>query len=210
MAVCAAFSGYLGDADTEAWKQYDAVELLRQYSGPKQACLVDTGTADNFYQVRRRHPSSATFVAPLCTPLCNPPYTPGARLCTLTGALLLGVLERHLNGIASANICQRRVAALAKSEPPAAAQLVCALTALKSKEHGAVCGGREGWARPSAGGVSVQEKQLQPEALQEANGGGGLDLELRLHPGYDHSYYFIATFLPEHVRFHAKHLSAIA
>ena len=48
----AAFSGYLGDADKEAWKHYGAVELLKAYSGPKQACLVDTGTADNFYKVR--------------------------------------------------------------------------------------------------------------------------------------------------------------
>jgi len=29
----------------------------------------------------------------------------------------------------------------------------------------------------------------------------------QLHEGYDHSYYFIASFIEEHLRFHAKHLS---
>eukprot|EP00892_Ulva_mutabilis_P004448 jgi/Ulvmu1/2375/UM130_0008.1 len=99
-----AFSGYLGDADREQWKQYDACELLQQYSGRRLPCLVDTGTADNFYK----------------------------------------------------------------------------------------------------------EKQLQPEALQEANSSGALELQSRLHEGYDHSYNFISTFIPEHIRFHAKHLGLLS
>lgn len=56
----------------------------------------------------------------------------------------------------------------------------------------------------------VQEKQLQPEALEEANAGGALALQLRMQDGYDHSYYFVATFIPEHIRFHAKHLGLLA
>lgn len=35
-------TGYLGDADKEAWKEYDATELMRQYKGPHLPMLVDT------------------------------------------------------------------------------------------------------------------------------------------------------------------------
>jgi S-formylglutathione hydrolase len=33
-----------------------------------------------------------------------------------------------------------------------------------------------------------------------------LPLELRIHEGYDHGYYFISTFIEEHLRFHADQL----
>ncbi|KAK2078022.1 hypothetical protein QBZ16_003890 [Prototheca wickerhamii] len=92
-----AFNGYLGD-DKEAWKQYDATELVKAYSGPQLAVLIDQGTGDNFYPT-----------------------------------------------------------------------------------------------------------QLQPEAFAES-AKGKLDLELRMQEGYDHSYYFISTFIEDHVRFHAKFL----
>ena len=42
-----AFSGYLGK-DESSWKQYDATELVKQYSGPKVQVLIDVGTKDNF------------------------------------------------------------------------------------------------------------------------------------------------------------------
>lgn len=51
------------------------------------------------------------------------------------------------------------------------------------------------------------EEQLQPEALKLAAEGAGYPLDLRIQEGYDHSYYFIATFIEEHLRFHAGHLS---
>ena len=35
-----------------------------------------------------------------------------------------------------------------------------------------------------------------------------MPLELRLREGYDHSYFFIASFMEEHLRFHAQHLAA--
>ena len=35
----------------------------------------------------------------------------------------------------------------------------------------------------------------------------GLDAEIRMQEGYDHSYYFISTFLAEHVAWHASRLS---
>lgn len=51
------------------------------------------------------------------------------------------------------------------------------------------------------------EPQLKPQLLQEACRIAGCTLEFNLHPGYDHSYYFIASFIGEHVKFHAAHLS---
>ncbi|SNS14892.1 S-formylglutathione hydrolase [Pseudomonas segetis] len=50
--------------------------------------------------------------------------------------------------------------------------------------------------------------QLKPEALQAAAQAVGHPLELRLQPGYDHSYYFIASFIDDHLRHHAAALSA--
>ena len=49
--------------------------------------------------------------------------------------------------------------------------------------------------------------QLQPALLQGAAKEAGHPLELRMRPGYDHSYYFIASFIGEHVAYHAAALS---
>ena len=49
-------------------------------------------------------------------------------------------------------------------------------------------------------------EQLQPERLEAACAESGLQLELRRHAGYDHGYYFISTFIEEHLRFHANRL----
>lgn len=48
--------------------------------------------------------------------------------------------------------------------------------------------------------------QLRPELLRDACQAAGHPLSLRLHPGYDHSYYFIASFLGEHFAHHAAAL----
>lgn len=50
-------------------------------------------------------------------------------------------------------------------------------------------------------------EQLKPELLEAACQERGLPLELRIHDGYDHGYYFISTFIEEHLRFHADQLS---
>ncbi|CAG0916086.1 unnamed protein product [Notodromas monacha] len=96
-----AFSGYLG-ANKESWKDYDATALTRGYSGEKIKLLVDTGTADKFYQ----------------------------------------------------------------------------------------------------------DCQLLPENLKNAVDGNSdaFDAKFRFHGGYDHSYYFIASFIGEHLKFHASAL----
>ena len=49
--------------------------------------------------------------------------------------------------------------------------------------------------------------QLKPELLREACAAAGVPLQLRLHTGYDHSYYFIATWMEDHLRFHAANLA---
>jgi len=51
------------------------------------------------------------------------------------------------------------------------------------------------------------EEQLRPELLEAACREAGIPIELRRHAGYDHSYYFISTFMADHVRWHAKRLS---
>lgn len=51
--------------------------------------------------------------------------------------------------------------------------------------------------------------QLQTEALIAAASRAGVTAEIRLHEGYDHSYYFIASFIEQHLRFHARHLGLI-
>ena len=48
--------------------------------------------------------------------------------------------------------------------------------------------------------------QLLPERLRAACAAAGQPLELRLQQGYDHSYYFISSFMAEHLRWHAARL----
>nr|WP_317892942.1 S-formylglutathione hydrolase [uncultured Sphingomonas sp.] len=48
--------------------------------------------------------------------------------------------------------------------------------------------------------------QLKPELLRDACAAAGIPLTLRMQPGYDHSYYFISTFMADHVAWHAKRL----
>ena len=49
--------------------------------------------------------------------------------------------------------------------------------------------------------------QLKPQLLQAACAAAGIALTLRLQPGYDHSYYFISTFIEDHLRWHASALT---
>ncbi|MET0360788.1 MAG: S-formylglutathione hydrolase [Sphingobium sp.] len=50
--------------------------------------------------------------------------------------------------------------------------------------------------------------QLQPGLLAIAAKKAGIPTKLRMQPGYDHSYYFISTFMAEHVGWHAERLNA--
>ncbi|MGK0374520.1 MAG: S-formylglutathione hydrolase [Arenicella sp.] len=54
---------------------------------------------------------------------------------------------------------------------------------------------------------SFLKEQLKTELLEQASKNAAYPMSVRYQPGYDHSYYFISSFIGEHVAFHAKHLS---
>lgn len=70
--------------------------------------------------------------------------------------------------------------------------------------------------RPFPGGILVDQgladqflaQQLYPEALEAACAQAGQPLTLRRHEGYDHGYFFISTFIHDHIAFHAAQLGA--
>jgi S-formylglutathione hydrolase len=68
------------------------------------------------------------------------------------------------------------------------------------------------WRAPilvdQGGADSFLEVQLKPELLRAACDAADVPLELNLRDGYDHSYYFIASFVGDHVAHHARALNA--
>lgn len=69
---------------------------------------------------------------------------------------------------------------------------------------------RTSWRRPilvdQGTADEFLEVQLRPELFEAACAGAGIPLTLRRQQGYDHSYYFIATFMADHLRHHASQL----
>jgi S-formylglutathione hydrolase len=57
-------------------------------------------------------------------------------------------------------------------------------------------------------GDNFLAEQLKTHLLQEAVDRAGMPATIRMQPGYDHSYYFISTFMAEHIAWHAKRLRA--
>jgi S-formylglutathione hydrolase len=51
-------------------------------------------------------------------------------------------------------------------------------------------------------------QQLRPHLLADACTAAGIDCTVRIQPGYDHSYYFISSFMADHLRWHAERLKA--
>ena len=51
------------------------------------------------------------------------------------------------------------------------------------------------------------EKELKPELIDRACAKAGIKLSLNMREGYDHSYYFISTFMADHLRWHAERLA---
>jgi S-formylglutathione hydrolase len=49
---------------------------------------------------------------------------------------------------------------------------------------------------------------LGPEKLKAACKAAGMDLTLRMQEGYDHAYYFVSTFMADHIAWHAERLKA--
>lgn len=70
-------------------------------------------------------------------------------------------------------------------------------------------------AAPYPGGILIDQgladkflaEQLHPQLFEAACAQAGQALQLRRHPGYDHGYYFIATFMADHLNHHARQLS---
>lgn len=56
-------------------------------------------------------------------------------------------------------------------------------------------------------GDQFLETQLKPDLLESAAAKAGAELTLRRQPGYDHSYFFMASFIADHVAFHAARLA---
>ena len=50
-------------------------------------------------------------------------------------------------------------------------------------------------------------EQLKPELLQAAARKANIDIDYQLNAGYDHSYFFISSFMAEHLQFHARHFA---
>jgi S-formylglutathione hydrolase len=57
-------------------------------------------------------------------------------------------------------------------------------------------------------GDNFLETQLKPELLEEGCRAAGVPLTLRRQAGYDHSYYFISTFMEDHLRWHWSRLAS--
>jgi S-formylglutathione hydrolase len=79
------------------------------------------------------------------------------------------------------------------------------------REHDAVAliedGARVGELLVDVGTADqFMEQELRPELLERACSDAGIPLTLRRQPGYDHSYYFISTFMADHLRWHAERL----
>jgi S-formylglutathione hydrolase len=60
------------------------------------------------------------------------------------------------------------------------------------------------------GADTFLEKELRPDLLRAACDAAGIDLTLNVREGYDHSYYFISTFMADHLRWHAARLGGRA
>jgi S-formylglutathione hydrolase len=71
---------------------------------------------------------------------------------------------------------------------------------------------RKGWRGPRIlvdQGTNDQflESQLKPHLLKHACEQAGVGLDLRMQDGYDHSYFFIASFIEDHLNFHRRNLT---
>jgi S-formylglutathione hydrolase len=58
-------------------------------------------------------------------------------------------------------------------------------------------------------GDSFLQEQLQPQHFEDACRQVGQPLTLRLHAGYDHGYYFVQTFMADHIAHHARILAGL-
>ena len=69
----------------------------------------------------------------------------------------------------------------------------------------------KGWSGPpilvdQGEGDPFLAAQLRPELLEQACAAARIPLQLRRQPGYDHSYFFVSSFIEDHLRHHRAHL----
>jgi S-formylglutathione hydrolase len=79
------------------------------------------------------------------------------------------------------------------------------------RKHDAVCLIQEGARLPEllvdvGEADPFIEKELRPDLLEAVCAEAGIPLTLRRQPGYDHSYYFVSTFMADHLAWHAERL----
>ena len=71
--------------------------------------------------------------------------------------------------------------------------------------------GQSGWSAPilvdQGDADPFLDEQLMPDRFETACAAAGVPLELRMQPGYDHSYFFIASFMGDHIQHHARQLT---
>ena len=71
---------------------------------------------------------------------------------------------------------------------------------------------KAGWTSPVLVDQGTADEfldiELQPDLFERACADAGVSLTLRRQPGYDHSYYFISTFMGDHIGHHARLLAA--
>ena len=67
--------------------------------------------------------------------------------------------------------------------------------------------GRDSFGRRVGTGMAAEVfEQLKPELLIAAGQASGQKVTVRMQPGYDHSYFFMASFIADHIAFHAERL----
>lgn len=166
-------TGYLG-ADREAWKQYDACELVRGFSGAlKPPILVDTGSADKFLEVQLQPQTLEAAVK-----------ESGYNSATfrIQVSVRTECICRRLSGT---QIAVHRLDTFAISMYPVLVRsLPFVFTTVRAYRA---------FALPQELRHDSGVEQRLPVAA----------IFLCLQDGYDHSYFFISTFIDDHVNFHA-------
>ena len=117
-------------------------------------------------------------------------------------------MTKKMTGSASANADRKKTGT---AVVPAATAATKAVAKSAADEDGA--GGWAGRDRPDELLVDQGDadnflgEQLRPHLLADACREAEIPLKLRMQPGYDHGYGFVATFMEDHLRWHAERLA---
>ena len=108
-----------------------------------------------------------------------------------------------------ADLLRRRAAPGARRRSPAisAPSATPGATTTRACSPPRPTGAARSWSTRAPPTISSSE-QLKPELLQDAFRAADIPLTLRYQAGYDHSYYFMASFMADHIAHHARLLKA--